>query len=242
MARSRRSISCRPSGAVPRGRRAVRRRTFLDPEYALAEARAPTDRHAPDSRSGCPAYDGHRGHHRHGGHPSEDGSVLHAGRHRRAGCVGRLSAPGRGCGHHGQNGHDGVPPAPPGKTRNPHNTGHTPGGSSSGSAAAVAAGMVPLALGSQTTGSTVRPACVLRRIRAQADTRAGSSPHGMFQLSRTLDHVGLFARAIEDIALAPRSAGRRTTHAIQIRVPALGVRVPGSWPPRRRAGRRCSRS
>src|SRR5213079_2184385 len=46
----------------------------------------------------------------------------------------------------------------PGKTRNPHNPEHTPGGSSSGSAAAVATEMVPLALGSQTNGSTIRPA------------------------------------------------------------------------------------
>ena len=46
----------------------------------------------------------------------------------------------------------------PGKTRNPHHTDHTPGGSSSGSAAAVAAGMVPLALGTQTAGSMIRPA------------------------------------------------------------------------------------
>ena len=46
----------------------------------------------------------------------------------------------------------------PGKTRNPHNPAHTPGGSSSGSAAAVAAGMVPVALGSQTNGSIIRPA------------------------------------------------------------------------------------
>ena len=46
----------------------------------------------------------------------------------------------------------------PGKTRNPYNPAHTPGGSSSGSAAAVAAGMVPLALGTQTNGSVIRPA------------------------------------------------------------------------------------
>jgi Asp-tRNA(Asn)/Glu-tRNA(Gln) amidotransferase A subunit family amidase len=46
----------------------------------------------------------------------------------------------------------------PGKTRNPHNPDHTPGGSSQGSAAAVAAGMVPLAVGTQTGGSVIRPA------------------------------------------------------------------------------------
>jgi Asp-tRNA(Asn)/Glu-tRNA(Gln) amidotransferase A subunit family amidase len=54
----------------------------------------------------------------------------------------------------------------PGKTRNPHNPAYTPGGSSSGSAAAVAANMVPLAIGSQTAGSTIRPAS-LRRHRFQ---------------------------------------------------------------------------
>ena len=62
--------------------------------------------------------------------------------------------------------------AHPGKTRNPHNPAHTPGGSSSGSAAAVAAGMVPLALGSQTSGSTIRPAVV------SAACTASSRPTG----------------------------------------------------------------
>ena len=56
----------------------------------------------------------------------------------------------------------------PAKTRNPHNTAHTPGGSSSGSAAAVACGMVPAALGSQTAGSLIRPASYLRRLRASS--------------------------------------------------------------------------
>ena len=59
----------------------------------------------------------------------------------------------------------------PGKTRNPHNPAHTPGGSSSGSAAAVAAGMVPLALGSQTDGSTIRPASYCGVYGLQADAR-----------------------------------------------------------------------
>jgi Asp-tRNA(Asn)/Glu-tRNA(Gln) amidotransferase A subunit family amidase len=88
----------------------------------------------------------------------------------------------------------------PGKTRNPHNPAHTPGGSSSGSAAAVAAGMVPLALGSQTGGSTVRPASFCG-VYGLKPTHGLIPRHGMFQLSRTLDHVGLFARTIEDVAL-----------------------------------------
>jgi Asp-tRNA(Asn)/Glu-tRNA(Gln) amidotransferase A subunit family amidase len=88
----------------------------------------------------------------------------------------------------------------PGKTRNPHDLERTPGGSSSGSAAAVSAAMVPLALGSQTNGSTIRPAafCGVYGFKPSH----GLIPRGgILQLSRTLDHVGLFARSVEDIAL-----------------------------------------
>src|SRR5437899_3106531 len=92
-------------------------------------------------------------------------------------------------------------PRTPGKTRNPHNAGHTPGGSSSGSAAAVAAGMVPLALGSQTTGSTIRPASYCG-VYGLKPTHGLVPRHGMFQLSRTLDHLRPFARPVEDL-LAP---------------------------------------
>jgi Asp-tRNA(Asn)/Glu-tRNA(Gln) amidotransferase A subunit family amidase len=88
----------------------------------------------------------------------------------------------------------------PGKTRNPHNPEHTPGGSSSGSAAAVAASMVPLALGSQTNGSTIRPAAYCGVIGFKP-THGLISRHRVFPLSRTLDHVGLFARSIDDVAL-----------------------------------------
>ena len=88
----------------------------------------------------------------------------------------------------------------PGKTRNPHNPEHTPGGSSSGSAAAVAAEMVPLALGSQTNGSVIRPAAFCGVIGFKP-THGLISRHGILMLSRTLDHVGLFARSVEDIAL-----------------------------------------
>lgn len=88
----------------------------------------------------------------------------------------------------------------PGPTRNPHNLEHTPGGSSSGSAAAVAAGMVPLAIGSQTNGSVIRPASFCGVFGAKP-THGFISRGGALELSRTLDHVGVFARTLEDVAL-----------------------------------------
>jgi Asp-tRNA(Asn)/Glu-tRNA(Gln) amidotransferase A subunit family amidase len=95
----------------------------------------------------------------------------------------------------------------PGKTRNPWNPEHTPGGSSSGSAAAVAAQMVPLSLGSQTNGSTIRPGSFCG-VYAFKPTHGLIPRSGVLQLSRTLDHIGLFARSLEDIALlAEETAG-----------------------------------
>ncbi len=88
----------------------------------------------------------------------------------------------------------------PGKTRNPHDPARTPGGSSSGSAAAVAAGMVPLALGTQTNGSTIRPAAFCG-VYGMKPTHGLVSRRNMLRLSRTLDHVGLFARTLEDLAI-----------------------------------------
>jgi len=88
----------------------------------------------------------------------------------------------------------------PGKTRNPHNPEHTPGGSSSGSAAAVADGMVPLAIGTQTNGSVIRPAAYCGCVGFKP-THGLISRYGALKLSRTLDHVGVFARNVEDAAL-----------------------------------------
>ena len=132
--------------------------------------------------------------------PTENGSPLHAGRtpSRDAAVVTQLRAAGAvimgktvttefACGASG-------------KTRNPHDPAYSPGGSSSGSAAAVAAGMVPLALGSQTGGSTVRPASYCG-IYGLKPTRGLIPRRGMSRVSQTLDTVGLFARSIEDVAL-----------------------------------------
>ena len=88
----------------------------------------------------------------------------------------------------------------PGKTRNPWNIAHTPGGSSSGSAAAVAAGMVPAALGTQTNGSVIRPAAYCGVVGFKPS--AGSIPrNGIQAFSPSLDQVGLFVREVSDAGL-----------------------------------------
>jgi amidase len=89
----------------------------------------------------------------------------------------------------------------PGPTVNPWNPLHTPGGSSSGSAAAVGAGIVPLATGTQTVGSVIRPAAYCGVVGYKPSY--GRIPTtGVHPLSRTLDHVGFFAKTVEDAALA----------------------------------------
>jgi Asp-tRNA(Asn)/Glu-tRNA(Gln) amidotransferase A subunit family amidase len=89
----------------------------------------------------------------------------------------------------------------PGPTTNPWNAKHTPGGSSSGSAAAVAAGIVPLALGTQTLGSVIRPAAFNGVVGLKPSF--GAIPRaGVHPLSPSLDHVGFFARRVDDVACA----------------------------------------
>lgn len=89
----------------------------------------------------------------------------------------------------------------PGPTVNPWNSEHTPGGSSSGSAASVAAGLVPLALGTQTLGSVIRPAAFNGIVGFKPSY--GAIPRtGVHPLSPSLDHVGFFARRVDDVALA----------------------------------------
>jgi Asp-tRNA(Asn)/Glu-tRNA(Gln) amidotransferase A subunit family amidase len=175
---------------------------FLDEEHAVAQARTCDER----KRSGEPIGP------LHGvpvgikdiidtaDMPTENGTVLHKGRTPRedAAVVKMLRAAGAvilgktvttECAYFS-----------PGKTRNPHNPEHTPGGSSSGSAAAVGAGMVPLALGSQTAGSVIRPAAFCGAYGFKP-THGLIPRTGILALSRTLDHVGLFARSVEDLAL-----------------------------------------
>lgn len=88
----------------------------------------------------------------------------------------------------------------PGKTRNPHDPGRTPGGSSSGSAAAVASGMTPFAIGTQTAGSIIRPASYCG-VFGFKPTHGTISRTGVLTQAPPLDTVGPFARSVEDLAL-----------------------------------------
>ncbi len=88
----------------------------------------------------------------------------------------------------------------PAPTHNPWNLNHTPGGSSSGSGAAVAARMCPIALGSQTGGSTLRPASYNGIVGFKGE-HGRISAYGVVPLSWNLDHVGILTRSVEDAAL-----------------------------------------
>ena len=87
----------------------------------------------------------------------------------------------------------------PGKTRNPYNSGHTPGGSSSGSGAAVGDCMVPLAFGSQTAGSLIRPAAFCGAYGLKP-THGTVDLSGILPLEATLDTLGYMARSVDDLA------------------------------------------
>jgi len=175
---------------------------YLDPEHARVQARA-RDADRREGRAIGPLHGvpiGIKDIFDTADMPTEDGTILHAGRTptHDAASVAMLRAAGAVI--MGKTVTTECATYTPGKTRNPHNPEHTPGGSSSGSAAAVASGMVPLALGSQTNGSVIRPAAFCG-VFGFKPTHGLIPRSGVLKLSRTLDHVGVFARAIEDVAL-----------------------------------------
>jgi Asp-tRNA(Asn)/Glu-tRNA(Gln) amidotransferase A subunit family amidase len=110
----------------------------------------------------------------------------------------------------------------PTPTRNPVNPAHTPGGSSAGSAAAVAAGMVPLAIGTQTGGSVIRPASFCGVAAIKPSFRLIPTV-GVKCYAWTLDTVGLFAPQVGDLALALEAITGRPTTGHETRPLRLGV-------------------
>lgn len=176
----------------------VRAWAFLDPDHALAQARARDRSRASGplhgvpvgvkdvfdtadmpTAYGSPIYEGHR--------PAADAACVAL--LREAGAV----VPGKTVTTE-------FAAFTPGPTRNPHHSGHTPGGSSSGSAAAVADRMVPLALGTQTAGSVIRPASFCGCV-GYKPTYGWIPRTGVKLLAETLDTVGVFARDVPDAAL-----------------------------------------
>ena len=175
---------------------------FLDREHAIRQAKA-ADEHRQHGRSLGPLHGvpiGIKDIFDTGDMPTELGSPLWAGRtpRRDAAAVARLRSAGAVI--MGKTVTTEYAYFNPGKTRNPHDPERTPGGSSSGSAAAVAAHMVPGAIGSQTNGSVIRPAAFCGVVGFKP-THGLIPRSGALQLSRTLDHVGVFARNIGDAAL-----------------------------------------
>lgn len=123
----------------------------------------------------------------------------------------------------------------PGKTRNPWNPAHTPGGSSSGSAAAVAAGFVPVAIGTQTLGSVIRPAAFCGVVGYKPSFGAISRT-GIHPFSATLDTVGVFARSVDDAAwfaaclMGPDARDEATTVRGALRTLAVPLAPLGAAP------------
>ncbi len=186
---------------------------FLDRELALAQARALDAGSTRGPLHGLPV--GIKDIIATADMPTEYGSPIYAG-HRPAwdaACVSAIRAAGGVV--MGKTVTAEFAASHPGKTRNPHNLAHTPGGSSSGSAAAVADGMVPLALGTQTGGSVIRPASFCGVVGYKPSFGLVSR-HGVKPLSESLDTVGVFARSVRAAGLLAGVIARR-----QGRVPRL---------------------
>ena len=195
---------------------------FLDEAQALAQARA-RDRERSEGRTLGPLHGvpvGVKDIIDTADMPTENGSVLHAGR--RPACDAAVVALLRTAGAVilGKTVSTEFATYAAGKTRNPHDPTRTPGGSSSGSAAAVAAGMVPLAIGTQSNASIIRPAAFCGVYGFKPGF--GLIPRdGILELSPSLDSVGFFARCLDDIALiAETLAGLPFTAALNSVPPA----------------------
>jgi Asp-tRNA(Asn)/Glu-tRNA(Gln) amidotransferase A subunit family amidase len=170
----------------------------IDPEAALASARAADQRGKPGPLAGVPfgakdiidTFD----------MPTQWGTPIHKGRQpeRDAACV-ALSRKAGGV-LLGKTVTTEFANLHPGPTRNPHDLSRTPAGSSSGSAAAVADFMVPIAIGTQTTGSTIRPASFCG-VFGYRPTFGEHRMHGVMEASGSLDTLGVLARSVPDIAL-----------------------------------------
>ncbi len=208
--------------------------TYLDSDYALAQAKA-ADAATRIGRPLGPLHGvpvGIKDIIDTADMPTENGTPLHAGRRPRADATVVSLLRQAGAVIMGKTVTTELAVYAPGKTRNPHNPEHTPGGSSSGSAAAVAAQMVPLAVGTQTNGSVIRPASFCG-VYGYKPTYGLVSRGGVLSQSPPLDQIGFFARSIEDLALVaePVMAFDERDFATRPCARAELVRIAGEAPP-----------
>jgi Asp-tRNA(Asn)/Glu-tRNA(Gln) amidotransferase A subunit family amidase len=176
--------------------------TFLDPGYALDQAQR-ADRLLRDGQCIGPLHGvpvGIKDIFDTADMPTENGTTLHAGRRPTEDALVVALLRQAGAILLGKTVTTELAVYDPGKTRNPHDARRTPGGSSSGSAAAVAAYMAPLALGTQTNGSVIRPASYCGVV-GYKPTYGTISRRGVLKQSPPLDQVGVFARTVADAAL-----------------------------------------
>lgn len=207
---------------------------FLDPEHALEQARAADalrregkgvgplhgvpvaikdiiDTADMPTENGCPIFKGRR--------PDSDATCIAALRRAGAVVMGKAVTTE-------------LATMTPSRTKNPRKLEHTPGGSSSGSAAAVAAGMVPLALGTQTGGSVIRPAAFCG-VWGFKPTFGLIPRPGVLTQAHSLDTVGVMGRTIEDVALladALQGYDERDSASFAVSRPNLLAVATEEWP------------
>ena len=180
----------------------VRAWEYLDPERAMAQARA-ADTLRKEGKGVGPLHGvpvGIKDIIDTADMPTENGCRAHSGRQPTADAVCVTALKRAGAVIMGKTVTTELATFTPGKTRNPRNPEHTPGGSSSGSAAAVAAGMVPAALGTQTVGSVIRPAAFCGIFGFKPTFGLIPRP-GVLTQAQSLDTVGAYGRSVEDVAL-----------------------------------------
>jgi Asp-tRNA(Asn)/Glu-tRNA(Gln) amidotransferase A subunit family amidase len=202
--------------------------TNLDPERALAAARAADRDRRGGPLAGVPF--GVKDIIDTADYPTEWGTPIHRGRQpkRDAACVALTRRAGGVL--LGKTVTTELANLHPGPTRNPRDLARTPGGSSSGSAAAVADHMVPIALGTQTTGSTIRPASFCG-VFGYRPTHGEHRLHGVMEASGSLDTLGILARSLDDIALyrdVLLGVAPQPIAAVE-RAPRIGVYRPQIW-------------
>jgi Asp-tRNA(Asn)/Glu-tRNA(Gln) amidotransferase A subunit family amidase len=198
----------------------------LDPDRALSEARSVDARRRPPPLHGLPV--GIKDIIDTADAPTECGTPLYRGRRptRDAACVAALRSAGGVV--LGKTVTTELAFFAPGPTRNPRNPAHTPGGSSSGSAAAVADCMVPAALGTQTAGSIIRPAAYCGVVGFKP-SHGLLSIEGIHPFAPSLDTLGVLVREVADVAPLLTALGAPTSVSTLARPPKIGVWRSAQW-------------